>query len=77
MSVLGYQRNWSTSLDHLVGEGEHSERNGEPKCIGGFEIYDQSVLGQLLHRQVRGLLSAQNEKPQQDGFNSTESFQYT
>jgi hypothetical protein len=47
-------------FDHLVDDGEYGRRNVEAKRLGRFEINDQRVFSRLLHRQVGGLLFAQN-----------------
>jgi hypothetical protein len=46
-----------TSLDHLVGPGEHRWRDFKAERLRGLEIDYQFVLGRRLHRQVGGLLA--------------------
>src|SRR5262249_30563946 len=48
------------SLDHLVGDGEHSRRDIEAERLGGLEVYDQFELGRLLHGQVSRFLALQD-----------------
>ena len=40
------------SLDHLVGDSKQRRRNGEAKCLGGFEVDDQLEFHRLLDWQV-------------------------
>src|SRR6516162_8412642 len=47
-------------FDHLVGAGEQRLRHGEPKCLRGFEIDDQLILGRSLDRQFGWLFTLEN-----------------
>ena len=44
-------------FDHLVGEREQRQRNGQAERLGGLEFDDQIDLGGLLHRQIGRLLT--------------------
>ena len=44
-------------FDHLVGYGEHTQRDREAKRLGGLEIDDQFEFGRLLDRQIGGLFA--------------------
>jgi hypothetical protein len=39
-------------FDHLVGDGEHSGRNGEAERLGGLEVDDELEFRRLQHRQL-------------------------
>jgi len=43
----------AASFDHLVGAGKHCAWNCETKCLGGFQVYDQLVLGRRLAVQQK------------------------
>src|SRR5713226_5349187 len=50
----------ATLLNHLVGEREDLWRNFKPQSPRGLEIEDQLELGDLLDRQIDGLLALEN-----------------
>ena len=45
-----------TSLDHLVGDGEHSRRHLDVQCSRRLQVYDELEFGRLQHRQFGWLL---------------------
>ena len=47
-------------LDHLVGATGQRKRDSDAKRLGGLEVDDQLNFGDLLHRQVGGLLALEN-----------------
>src|SRR5262245_46364055 len=48
------------SFDHLVGAAEQREWHREPKRLGSLEVKDQFDFGELLHRQIGGVLALEN-----------------
>jgi hypothetical protein len=54
------RRHAAASLDHLVSNGKHTERNGDAKRLRGLEVYNQFELSRLLNWQVRWLRPAQD-----------------
>src|SRR5262245_42553091 len=50
----------SASFDHLVGAGEHAGWHGEAGRARGLEVDHYLVPSWRLHRQVGGLLAAEN-----------------
>src|SRR5262249_53537045 len=53
-------RNARSSFDHLVGEDVELRRDGQAKRGGGLAIDHQIELGDLLPREVGGLLALEN-----------------
>src|SRR5262245_5599093 len=49
-----------SSFDHLVGGGEHSGRDFEPKLFSGLEVDHGLVFGRRLHGQVSRLLALED-----------------
>src|SRR5215470_1849927 len=49
-----------TSLDHLVGDGEHTRGNGKAERFCGLEVDDQLELSRLHYRQVGRLFALEN-----------------
>jgi len=60
------------SLDHLVGDGEHTGRDGEPKCFCGLEVDGQLEFGRLHHRQIGRLYTPKNPAGVDAGAHSAE-----
>src|SRR5437870_4194816 len=56
----GYDSDRVASFDHLVGDCEHSGRNGEAENLGDPQVDDELELDGLHHRQVAGLLALEN-----------------
>src|SRR5262249_51900073 len=54
------QRGDATSLNHLVGAGEHGGGEVEAKCLGSLEIEHRLVFGRRLNREFTRLLAPQN-----------------
>src|SRR5262249_5337878 len=50
----------AASFDHLVGAAEQREWHREPKRLGSLEVKDQFDFGELLHRQIGGILALEN-----------------
>src|SRR5215831_17637750 len=50
----------SFSFDHLVGDGEHARRNGQPERLGRFHVDDQVELGRLHNRKIARLITLEN-----------------
>src|SRR5262245_47595483 len=48
------------SLDHLVGGNQQTTRHGEAERLCGLEVEDRLELARCLHRQVGGLVAAQD-----------------
>src|ERR1700722_3462528 len=48
------------SLDHLIGGHEQSLWHFDAECLGGPEVDYQLVFGRRLHRQIGGLVTAQD-----------------
>src|SRR5262249_20063341 len=49
-----------TSLDHLVGAGEHCRRNVDAERLRGLEIDHHLEFGRCLNRKISWLLSLEN-----------------
>ena len=54
------RRHAEVSLDHIVGQGEQSIWNGEPKRFCSPEIDHEFKLSRLLHGQVGRLRALEN-----------------
>src|SRR6516165_8679057 len=48
------------SFDHLVGAQHDRLRHGKTERLGGLEVHCHLELGRKLHREIAGLLAAQN-----------------
>ena len=53
-------RSKSASIDQLIGDGEHSGRDGETKGLSRFEIDHEFVLIWRLDREGPRLIATQN-----------------
>ena len=50
----------ASSFDHLVSAGDESPGDGDPEHPGGLLVEDETELGRLNDRQVRGLCTFEN-----------------
>src|SRR6516164_7752633 len=48
------------SFDHLVGAGEHRQRNAEAECLCSLQVDDQFDLDRLLDRHLRRLFALED-----------------
>ena len=48
------------SLDHFVGPADQRQREGKTERLGGLEIYDELDFGDLLYREVGGLITLED-----------------
>src|SRR5580704_9520643 len=51
---------WNKLLDHLVGSGQQRLGDGEAKGFSGLEVDDELEPPRPRHRQIAGLLAAEN-----------------
>src|SRR6516165_12709950 len=56
----GNSGNGGALLNELTGDREQGSRHSEPKRPGSLEIDDELVFGRRLHRQIGGLLAAED-----------------
>ena len=47
-------------FDHLVGACEHGRRYRQAKCLRGFEVDGEFVLGRRLHREIGCLFALED-----------------
>ncbi len=50
----------AASFNHLIGDGEHARRNGQPERLGRFQVDDQVELGRLHNRKIARLFTFEN-----------------